>query len=262
MDRHFITLAGLSIVIAAGWGCSVHAQDDLGLDDYRYKSGKEISEPSRPATPPAGTPAPGQSDENLVPAIVGLPPRPSNAEYHIGPQDLLTVEVFQVEELSSRERVDAAGNIVMPLIGPVRVGGLSREQAEATIAAELARDYLHDPQVNIFIEEYASQRVTVAGAVNKPGVFPITGPTTLVQALAMAGGVTSVANEEEILLFRKLDDDKVQAYVMNLEKIGRGELRDPEVAGSDRIIVPESGSAVFFKGFTDTLRGFVRIPVY
>lgn len=249
-------LAGCLLALAAA--VNVQAEDPLGLDDYRYKPTTKPAA-ARSASRASDAPANAETDPNLIPAIIGLPPNPTaTAEYVIGSGDLLTIEVFQVPELSSKERVDQGGNVVLPLIGPTRIGGLTREQAEAQIAAELGRDYLQNPQVNIFIEEYASQRVTVAGSVKKPGVFPLTGPTTLVQALAMAEGLTPVAEEEAVVLFRRTDDGRSQAYVIDVSQVYEGKLTDPLMIGGDRIVVPESGTEVFVKGLTDTLRGFVR----
>ncbi len=204
-----------------------------------------------------------KSQGDLVPAVNGLPPDPGSAStYRIGPKDLLKVEVFQVPELSSTERVNDSGQIVMSLIGPVSVGGLTPKDAEAHVAALLGRDYLQNPQVDIQVEEYASQRITVMGSVKKPGIFPITGKTTLLQAIALAEGVDPLANEDETLLFRKKASGEMIAYVVDIALIQKGRLRDPILIAEDRVVVPESGSAVFFKGVTDTLRGFVRLPIY
>ena len=199
----------------------------------------------------------------IVPAVVGLPPDPgASSTYRIGPHDLIKIEVFQVEELSSDERVSEEGFIVMHLIGQIQVGGLTPREAEQKLAGVLGRDYLQDPQVNLFVAEYASQNVTVAGAVNEQGVFPLKGRTTLLQAIAMAGGVDPLANDEEVILFRGQGTATAQAYVINLAKIQEGALSDPVMIGDDRVVVPKSGSAVFLKGVADTLRGFVRIPIY
>lgn len=186
----------------------------------------------------------------------------SEDDYRIGPADELEIEVFQVEELSGTEKVNSRGYIKMPLIGSVKVGGLTREQAEDLIASLYAADYLQDPQVNIDISDYASQQVTLLGAVEDPGVYPLKGKTTLLQALAMAGGTERLADEEEIVVFRTNAEGGVVGYIVNLEQIKTGEKRDPEVIGNDRIVVPESGSKSFVKGITDTLRGFVGFRVY
>lgn len=201
-----------------------------------------------PDTQPAGP----------MPMVLGLPPAPgTNTTYRIGPQDLLKVEVFRVDELSSKERVSQDGTIVMPLIGPVMVAGLTPQEAEDRLTDILGKDYLQDPQVNIFVEEYASQKVTVTGSVKSPGVFPLTGYTTLLQAVALAGGVDELANTKEVVLFRG-QGGPAQAYVVNLKMIQEGDLQDPVVIGDDRIVIPQSGSAALIKNVTGTIRGFVR----
>ena len=169
-----------------------------------------VSQPTKAATTPqpstysAGPPtATVQGGAGMVPAVQGLPPDPGESgTYRLAPGDIIKVEVFQVDELSSEERISERGEIVMPLIGPVRVGGMTPKAAEAHIAGILGKDYLQDPQVDIDISESASQQVTVMGAVMKPGVFPVSGRTTLLQAIALAQGTDKVAKEEEVVVFR------------------------------------------------------------
>lgn len=219
--------------------------------------------PASGAVQPAAT-APPQ-DGILVPAVVGLPPATSSsaATYLIGAGDLIQVDVFKVAELSTKERVNEAGVIVMPLIGPVVVGGLTPEQAGRVIAAELAKDHLQNPQVNVLVLEYANMNITVGGAVKKPGVFPMKGQTTLLQAISLAEGITEVAKPEEVVVFRSMPGLAVSAYVVDLKKVQRGDLVDPVLAVNDKVMVPESGSAVFVKNMTGALRGFVSLnPLY
>jgi polysaccharide export outer membrane protein len=206
----------------------------------------------------------GRPADDFVPAVVGIPADPGpSRNYRIGPFDLLRIEVFQVDELSSEERVNEDGLVAMPLIGAVKVGGLTPSQAEQAIADKLGRNYLQDPQVNIFVTEYASQKVTVTGHVKKPGVFPVQGETTLMQAIALAGGLDDVAKKEEILIFRKQAGGDVNAYVVDLSAIEEGSLTDPVVVGEDRVVVPESGVAVFRRAVGRILTGWVlRAPVY
>ena len=186
----------------------------------------------------------------------------SNQEYHIGPSDELEIEVFMVPDLSGVERVDARGNINMPLIGSVRVAGLTQQQAEQLIAEKLGKDYLQNPQVNIDIIDYVSQQITILGSVKAPGVYPLKGRTTLLQAIALAGGPGPIANEEEIVVFRADKTGAVAGYIVNLEEIQEGKKKDPEIIGNDRIVVQESGSRSMIKGVTDTLRGFIGFRPY
>ena len=160
-------------------------------------------------------------------------------------------------DLSGVERVNTRGYINMPLIGLVEVAGLTIDEAEQLIADTLEKDFLQDPQVNIDIIDFVSQQVTVLGSVKNPGVYPVKGPTTLLQAIAFAGGPGPIADEENIVVFRADQTGAVVGYVVNLTEIQSGAVKDPKVVGNDRIVVPESGSRSFIKSVTDTLRGFV-----
>lgn len=235
-------------------GCATPPSNVQGAPDEQRSPSPLDMDTVSPAEPGVDS----ASTEGMVPAVVGLPPDVKRSEtYRIGPDDVLRIEVFAVDELSTVERVGEAGEIVMPLIGPVQVGGLTPLEAEAKIAAALAKDYLQDPQVNVFIRKYANLSFTVGGAVSKPGWFRMLGRTTLLEAVARAGGVTRVADRSELILFRDIPGSATQAYVIDLKKVETGELQDPVLASNDKIVVPESGSAVFVRGISDTLRGFV-----
>ena len=213
----------------------------LGAVPLTWSAGSEMSSAPMPLTPEDGSGA------------VAL----STSDYILGPSDLLQIDVFQVDELSGTERINAAGYIKMPLIGLVKVAGLSREQSEDLITELYAEGYLQDPQVNIDIMEYVSHQITVLGHVTNPGVYPLKGKTTLLQALAMAGDAGALADEEEVVVFRSDEFGVVVGYVVNLEDVLAGTAIDPEIIGNDKVVVPVSGSKSFIKGITDTLRGFV-----
>jgi polysaccharide biosynthesis/export protein len=222
-----------------------------------------VASPSKDTAVAPGEPTP-ELKGDFVPAVIGIPSDPGpDRTYRVGPYDLLKIEVFQVPELSTQLRVNEAGIVVMPLIGNVQVGGLTPQEAEQAIAKKLGENYLQSPQVSIFVAEYASQKVTVIGQVQKPGVFPVAGKTTLMQAIALAGGLGAVANKEEIVVFRKQPTGKVNAYVVNMEAIEEGKLADPAIIGDDRIVVPKSGTAVLTRAIGDILTGWaVRAPLY
>jgi len=110
-------------------------------------------------------------------------------DYKIGPEDLIEISVFEVEKLNKTVRVSSQGNISLPLLGVLRVKGLTANQVEKELRELLAEKYLQDPQVSVFIREYRSQRISVIGAVKEPKVFEVTGQKTVLDMLAMAGGV-------------------------------------------------------------------------
>ena len=275
-----VALAALASFTAVTPLLSCASENQL-IDDFWMRD-KSTTAPARSAPPPTstrsapaisrepaavsggGASATAQGGAGLVPAVQGLPPDPGDSgTYRLAPGDVIKVQVFQVDELSSEERVSEDGEIVMPLIGPVPVGGMTPKAAEAHIASILGKDYLQNPQVDIYVTESANQQITVMGSVNKPGVFPVAGRTTLLQAIALAEGTDRVAKEDEVVVFRPDSSGAMRAYVVDLRAIQRGDLADPVLVGEDRVVVPRSGSAVFIREVTDTLRGFVRFgPLY
>jgi polysaccharide export outer membrane protein len=122
-------------------------------------------------------------------------------DYRIGPEDLLEISVFEVEKLNKTVRVSSQGNISIPLLGVLMVKGLTANQLERELTHLLAEKYLRNPQVSVFIKEYRSQRVSVLGAVKEPRVFEVTGQRTILDMLAMAGGLNDDAGGT-LFLFR------------------------------------------------------------
>jgi polysaccharide export outer membrane protein len=110
--------------------------------------------------------------------------------------DLLDVRVFDTPDLSEKLRVDQGGDITLPVGGMVRVQGLTAEQAQTAIEERFRqRNILHDPHVEVFVLEYATQGVTVAGEVKLPGVYPWSGKRSVLDFVSLAGGVTAAASK-------------------------------------------------------------------
>ncbi len=175
-----------------------------------------------------------------------------SAEYRIGSQDTLDITVFQVAELTSSARVNTGGDISLPLVGTLHVGGLNVQQVEQLIAEKLSQTYLQSPQVTVFVKEYASQRVTLEGAIIKPGVYPLTGETTLLQMVAIGGGLQQMADPANVLVFRMIDGQKMAAR-FDLRMIRQGNAVNPNIYGDDIVVFPESGSKSAFSRFMQAL---------
>ena len=173
-------------------------------------------------------------------------------DYRIGSQDLLEISVFGVQDLSRTVRVNSNGQISLPLVGGVQAGGATIPELEQRIAAAYAEGFLQDPQVTIFIKEYASQRVTLEGAVKNPGIYPITGRTSLLQAVALAGGLDPLANLGGVVLFRQIDGQRAGA-VYDIRDLRAGRVQDPEVFGDDMIVVDQSGSKTALRRFIESV---------
>ena len=116
-------------------------------------------------------------------------------DYKIGPEDLLEISVFEDEKLNKSVRVSSQGNISLPLLGILKVKGLTANELEKEIRDLLAEKYFQDPHVSVFIKEYRNQRISVMGAVEKPGVYDVTGQKTVLDILAMAGGLKEDAGQ-------------------------------------------------------------------
>src|SRR5512139_118090 len=210
---------------------------------------------------PLAAPAATTDNEAAVPAAVTPTAAPADDplaeiidDYRIGPSDLLEISVFQVPELSRTVRVNGRGELTLPLIGQVQAGGLTGQQLEEKIAQRLKATYLQDPQVSVFIKEFVSQRVTVNGSVNRPGVFPISGRTTLMQAIAMAGGLAKLANESDIKVIRVGPNGTREVLEYDYAPLRKGESADPPLYASDVIVVGESAGRAALKGVTETMR--------
>ena len=113
---------------------------------------------------------------------------PAATDYRIGAQDMIEVNVFGVEELKREVQVDSGGKVVLPLVGQLQAGGRTPGEFSEDVEKALKAKYMKDPQVVVTVKSAQSARVTIDGAVNKPGVYPLTGPTTLLQAISMGGG--------------------------------------------------------------------------
>ncbi len=172
--------------------------------------------------------------------------------YKVKSSDSLDISVFQVDELSRKLIVNSQGNIAFPLIGKVRVAGLSQEQIEAKLAAQLGAKYLHNPQVSVTVGNKSNRKVTLDGSVRNPGIFPIEGNITLIQAVALAGGLNDIADDEKIIIFRKSTN---KAYLLDLKKIRTGQVKDPYMVADDRVIVSKSGTRSFIRDASAILGG-------
>jgi polysaccharide export outer membrane protein len=172
--------------------------------------------------------------------------------YRVGPQVLIEICVFQVPYLSRTVRVNSAGQISLPLIGTVQAGGLTIQELEASIGKLLEAKYLQNPQVTAFVKEYTSQRVTVEGAVKKPGIYPLSGRTSLLQAIAMAEGLDQLANLQGVVVFRQVGGKRMAA-VFDLEAVRNGHAEDPLIYGDDVVVVEQSGSKTALRRFIESV---------
>jgi len=157
-------------------------------------------------------------------------------DYRIGPKDLLEITVFGLPELNQTVRVSEDGSITMSLLGRVEVSGLTAQELEKKLASILDKQYTKEARVTVFIKEY--QKVSVIGAVGKPGMYELVGPTTLLQAIAQAGGLTAQA-VNEIFVYRRSPDGEQTIITISLEDLSNGNQDlNIELRPKDIITVP------------------------
>ena len=165
-------------------------------------------------------------------------PPPSTNDTTLGAGDVFDVRVFGEASLSGTYRVGPDGAIDYPLIGAVEVAGLE-PSAVAVLLRDRLRDgeFLVDPHVSVFVQEYASKRISVVGSVGQPGTFPVTPGMTLVQAISLAGGFSETADRNGTTLTRRVDGE-VRHFRIPVDDITSGRTNDIPVGAGDIINVP------------------------
>lgn len=186
----------------------------------------------------------------------------AGGDYRIGATDLLTISVFQVPDLSFDEiRVDASGNLQMPMIGSIQAAGLTPNELSNDIARRLGERYLRNPQVTVTVKEAASQKVTIDGAVTQPGVYEMRGRTTLMQAVAMARGPLREANVRSVAVFREVNGQRMVA-VFDLAAIRNGQAEDPVILGDDVVVVDISRTNALVRDAVQALPALAIFQVF
>jgi polysaccharide export outer membrane protein len=139
-------------------------------------------------------------------------------EYQIGPEDVLELGVFELDQLNRTVRVESDGNVILPLIGAVNVRGLSARQAADRVAGRLRNGFVDDPQVTVLIKEYHSRKVSLLGAVSRPAAYPLVGQRNLLQLLTEAGGLSTEAGGV-LYIFRQLPGGKNARLTVPLNEL-------------------------------------------
>jgi len=198
----------------------------------------------------------------VVPAPAQAPPAPADpgrGEYIIGPQDVLTVTVWDSPDLSGKFTVETDGSFTFPLIGRVKASGLTLRQFEAALKAELADGYFKNPQVSVAVETYRSQRIFIVGEVRSPGTYQLTGDMTLIEAIARAGSTTPSASLEATVVRAPVGKqaegptlpgqkaDPADTFRVNLRDLQSGVLsQNIPLRDGDTIYVPRAASLYVF----------------
>jgi polysaccharide export outer membrane protein len=165
-------------------------------------------------------------------------PMPVAPDYVIGPEDLLLVSVWKNETLSRQLPVRPDGKISMPLLHDIDAAGLTPLQLRDKIAKALA-EYMPNPEVSVTVLEVRSYRVSVLGEVQRPGVLQLKAPTTVLEALAMAGGFRDFASPSKIIIFRKDEKGETRRLRFNYNRaVGSAGEENLTLRSGDVVVVP------------------------
>jgi polysaccharide biosynthesis/export protein len=221
---------------------------------------RSFSQASTTGVNPPGSNAPDTAEMLLTQRSGGTPVRVaqngdaaplalSDGAYRIGPSDVLQIVVFKVPELSQTVQVADTGTVNLPLVGEIPAAGKTPHDLERELTTRLGAQYLKNPQVTVYVKEFNSQKVTITGDVKKPGVYPLTGKTTLLQVVAIAGGFEDTTNWTVLVL--RHTDGKRAAAKFDVNQIQEGRTEDPTLQAGDVLV---AGSSAIKKGYGAILK--------
>jgi polysaccharide export outer membrane protein len=226
-SSHRVILSVAAVLLA-------FAQISLGQSNV-FDSPRQpaVNQPSAaPATAPAAA------------ALAGPDSISAPAGYQLTANDQVAVEVFGEDDLRTNGRLNGEGNLSLPLLGSVHLGGLTLTQAVARLTELYGRDYLVNPKINVTLVGYARRRFTVLGQVNRPGSYEMPegtpGGVDLLEAIAMAGGYTRIAAPDRISIRRHRDGGNDQMIKVNGKRVAKGEGGSFAVLPGDTVTVGES----------------------
>jgi protein involved in polysaccharide export with SLBB domain len=176
----------------------------------------------------------GQPPVTPIPEDINMP-----MDTTMGPQDVFDIRVFGEKELSSTFRVASDGTIDYPLLGTIKVEGMTPTEVADTVEKGLVeREFIKKPQVSVFVKEYNSKKVSVFGQVKKTGMYPYEDGMTVVEALSVAGGFTSMAKKNDTVVIRIIGGEK-KRFRVPVEAIGQGRASNFTLRPGDIVFVPE-----------------------
>jgi polysaccharide export outer membrane protein len=181
----------------------------------------------------AGAAASGTDDKKPVPQ----PPTISD-EYRLGPGDKLRIEVYKDPQLSQSVQIRPDGKITLPLIGDLEATSRTPLELRDTIAKAL-KEYITNPTVTVIVVEALASKIYVMGEVTHPGTMELHGPTTILQALAMAGGFKEFANTKDVRVLRpKGERGAVETLRFNYKDVLNGDAKPFLLRSGDTVVVP------------------------
>jgi polysaccharide biosynthesis/export protein len=238
----FFRLSSLVVVLAIFGFLQVALAQSVSLPQAAAPQQDTATEAQAPTEPLVPTPEKTGHVESNSSTLV------------LGPGDEVEVTVYGAPDLSGHSRVSSDGNISMPLIGYVRIGGLSDSEAEGAIEAKLRHDnVLNDPQVSVYVKDYSSSGISVAGEVAKPGFYSALGPHRLFDVLQEAGGTTDKAANQVVISHRGEEDATTLSISKNPAEMAASNV---DLKPGDTVVVPKAG-VVYVLGEVTRPGGYV-----
>jgi polysaccharide biosynthesis/export protein len=183
---------------------------------------------------PLAAAGPKDADKKPATQVPGI----SDEEYRLGPGDKLRIEVYKDEQLSQSVQVRPDGKITLPLIGDLDASSHTPIELRDTIVSSL-KEYVTNPTVTVIVVEALASQVYVMGEVTHPGTMQLHGPTTILQALAMAGGFKEFANTKDVKVLRpKGGANNVETLRFNYRDVINGDAKPFYLRSGDTVIVP------------------------
>lgn len=174
------------------------AQDEKPSDTTATPADQSTEQqPPERIAPQQPVEQPGEQNYEEISLPPANPPTatPEATDYVLGPEDVIDIEVFNVPELTKTVRVANDGTISLSLLGHVKAAGLTTTQLREELEKLWNQTYLENPQVSVFVREFHAQPVSIIGAVDRPGIYQLTGPRSLIDMLSMAGGLAKRASD-------------------------------------------------------------------
>jgi polysaccharide export outer membrane protein len=240
-----------------GAACVAHGRSVLtGVEQSHAPAAQAPTQPAPQPPPvqqpPSPSPAPPQQPPAPQPTgtATTAPPKPAGtaaaaptsitvpADYVIGPDDILSIDFWRDKDMSTDVVVRPDGQITLPLVSDVQAGGLTPEQLRDSIR-QSALKFLEDPSVTVTVKQINSRKVFVMGQVGKPGAYPLSNPTTVLQLLSMAGGVAEFAEANKIMIMRT-ENGKQVALKFNYKDVAKGKNLQQNILlkPGDTVVVP------------------------
>jgi polysaccharide biosynthesis/export protein len=197
-----------------------------------------FAQSNSPSPPPAPA-APAADKQTAAKQAQGSQGAHSDSSYVIGANDVLAINVWKEPDISRSVPVRSDGKISLPLVGELTASGQTPLQLEQEIAKRL-QNYISEPEVTVIVTDSKSQKVNIMGMVTKPGAYLLTSATTVLDAIAMAGGFKDFAKQKSIYVLRQAPDGTQKRIPFNYKEVIKGQNPDQNIRlqAGDTLVVP------------------------